>query len=125
MNSTQPTKTKKHTVSAWPINTKDPKKPKNTKRPNFVPDNEPLSCYPKYLIDKKPKWWGTQTIPKNQCYTKKKNGCKDWTANKCWVKVGEVQLIYFPPPPLPKGNETLSPAPKFSTMYDPVFDYTL
>ena len=136
------TRTRKHKGSLFPIHkpahsttksrlhgdiiktTDDKKKKLKTTRPaRFVYDHEPLSCYPEYLYEHTPKWWGTQTIPHNKCYTTKKNKCKDWSAHNCYVKVGPVHLIYFPPPPKPKGNATLTPAP--TTLYDTAFDYTL
>ncbi|KAH8601660.1 hypothetical protein B0O99DRAFT_588848 [Bisporella sp. PMI_857] len=99
-----------------------------TTRPYWLPsEGQPLSCYPKYLLDEKPLWWGKQTIPSNKCYTKKKNKCKDWSAHKCWVRVGEVQLLYFPPAPTPakhEPNETYFQTTSLVTMYDPVMQYT-
>lgn len=114
------------------VTTAPPRNQTATYIPPFIWDNEPLSCYPDYVLSETPpNFWGWapgydegKLVFNNRCFTSKANGCKDWSGGMgCTVRPGEVRLLYFPTY-APEAHQTIT-EPPISTLYDKFYDFTL
>jgi len=114
------------------ITTGAPRNQTSTYRPPYIWDNEPLSCYPDYLLNETPpNYWGWaegydegELVHDNRCFTSKANGCKDWSGGGgCFVRPGEVKLLVFATQTR-EAHATIT-EPPITTAYDKFYDYTL